>query len=396
MWWLTISLEIEQLIKNCKSCIVVQPPLKPEPLTMTKMPPCWSKLNVDICGPFPDGWSIIGVIDAGSRWPEVFIVKSTVTSVIVKELEDLFINKGRPLEIATDNGPQFISHEFKEMCRKWGIKHHPVTPYYPQANSEVERFFKTILKTIRIAVSENKDWKQELKQFLLIYRNSPHATTGKSPAELMYGRSLRDTIPSLEPKPSEAYKQAEISDAKSKQTIKRYADKDQHLKESDIKIGDTVVVKQKRKNKFSTNFGSTTYVVKKRNKATLTLKNHNGKQFKRHTSAVRRVPFQTNELQLSKEHYCSSDDEFYDCDDGIMTQPIPEPVHQPPNLRNRIPANPLPDLPHDTNFDEDDEVNTRHSPPELTSSPVQPNMNNHMVRRSTRRGAGMGVNQYSA
>ena len=43
-----------------------------------------------------------------------------------------------------------------------GLKHRKITPYHPRANGEVERFNKTLNKTIRTANIENKDWKQEL------------------------------------------------------------------------------------------------------------------------------------------------------------------------------------------------------------------------------------------
>ena len=206
VWWPSMMSDIETIVRECKSCTLVQPPHRPEPLAVTEMPPCWSKLHVDLCGPFPDGWSILGVIDAGSRWPEVFAIKSTKTEVVTKKLFELFVNKGRPLQIVSDNGPQFISQHFKDFCKEWGIHHHRVTPLYPQANSEIERFFRTIMKTIKIAVLENKDWKEELRNFLLVYRNTPHSTTGKSPAELIYGRSIRDKLPSIEQEPTASYK----------------------------------------------------------------------------------------------------------------------------------------------------------------------------------------------
>ncbi len=72
-----------------------------------------------------------------------------------------------------------------------------VTPYWPQANSEVERFNRTLEKAIRAANTEGKDWKSELNTFLLNYRATAHCTTGKSPAVLLFGREIRTKLPSL-------------------------------------------------------------------------------------------------------------------------------------------------------------------------------------------------------
>ncbi|KAL5577651.1 hypothetical protein UlMin_019350 [Ulmus minor] len=37
-------------------------------------------------------------------------------------------------QIVTNNGSQFISHEFHDFCKEWGIKLNYSTPRYPQAN----------------------------------------------------------------------------------------------------------------------------------------------------------------------------------------------------------------------------------------------------------------------
>jgi len=384
VWWPTISHDIEAMVRSCSACTRVQPASKPEPLTMSIMPEAWAKLNLDLCGPMPDGWSIIGIIDAGTRWPEVFFVKSTTTSVITRKLTELFVNKGRPLEIVTDNGPQFTSLEFAQYCKRWGIKHHPVTPYYPQANSEIERFFKTVMKTIKIAVLEGKDWKAELQNFLLVYRNTPHSTTGKSPAELMYGRQLRDTLPSKEPEPTQAYKDAMITDASNKAKIKQYADKG--LKESKVRVGDKVVIKQKRKNKFSTNFGSKTYTVLARNKATLTLQDSMRKTIKRHTSAVKvlHTPSYVNTT-------CKR----------IATQLLDD-INLPDQVADEQPA---PVDPHAQGFPflqrVDIDSEEEHVQPSLPQQHVLPTHDDnvpeedyHYVRRSTRPNAGTGVQRF--
>jgi transposase InsO family protein len=46
--------------------------------------------------------------------------------------------------IISDNGPQFISKEFKEFIRYCGFTHVRTSPYYPQSNGKLERFHGTI------------------------------------------------------------------------------------------------------------------------------------------------------------------------------------------------------------------------------------------------------------
>ena len=53
------------------------------------------------------------------------------------------------------------------------------------------------MKAVRAAHAEKRDWRSELNKFLLAYRSTPHTTTGKSPAELLYGRKMSTELPEV-------------------------------------------------------------------------------------------------------------------------------------------------------------------------------------------------------
>ena len=91
-------------------------------------------------------------------------------------------------QIKIDNGPPFQSNPFAQFSQCTGFRHRKITPAWPKANSESERF---MLQTLRAAHLENKNWQlQELFLFLRNYRATPHSNTGVSPAELLFGRKL--------------------------------------------------------------------------------------------------------------------------------------------------------------------------------------------------------------
>ena len=46
--------------------------------------------------------------------------------------------------IISDNGPQFISKDFKQFIRLCGMTHVRTSPYYPQSNGKLERYHRTI------------------------------------------------------------------------------------------------------------------------------------------------------------------------------------------------------------------------------------------------------------
>ena len=80
-------------------------------------------------------------------------------------------------------------------------------------------------------------------------RATPHPTTGKSPAELMYGRKYRTRIPEISmpnPERQKLTEEARQRDHEIKQKQKTYKDNKPYVKEHQINIGDTVLLKQKK------------------------------------------------------------------------------------------------------------------------------------------------------
>ena len=58
-----------------------------------------------------DGVYFFVVVNAHSKWPEVFSTSSTTTHKTIEMLSHLFAAYGLPEEIVSDNGPQFMSDE---------------------------------------------------------------------------------------------------------------------------------------------------------------------------------------------------------------------------------------------------------------------------------------------
>ena len=95
------------------------------------------------------------------------IIRSTKSACVIPKLDKIFAVHGIPYKIVSDNGPPFNSDEFNKYMKILGIEHHLVTPYWPQANGEVERFNQPFEKAMQAAVVEGKVWRQELNIFLL-------------------------------------------------------------------------------------------------------------------------------------------------------------------------------------------------------------------------------------
>ena len=59
---------------------------------------------------------------------------------------------------------------------------------------------KNITKTVQTAIAKKVIWRQELMVFLRNYQATPHQTTGRPPAELMFpNRNFKTKVPTMKP-----------------------------------------------------------------------------------------------------------------------------------------------------------------------------------------------------
>ena len=195
IWFPGIDSLVKETITKFRPCQSVGKPNPPEPLYMTEMPSApWHKINIDFFGPLPSGDLLLVVIHRYSRYPEVEIVRSTKSSVLIPKLDKIFTVYGIPFEL-TNNGPPFNGDEFARYLKLLCVKSTPSTPKWPQGNAEVELFMQPLAKALTTAIVEGKKWQQELCRFLLQYRTTPHSTV--PPSELLFNRTVRGALPIL-------------------------------------------------------------------------------------------------------------------------------------------------------------------------------------------------------
>ena len=98
---------------------------------------------VNISGTF---YYFCSLLDGYSRflthWEIRPAMKESDIEVIIERAKEKF-PAARP-RIISDNGPQFISRDFKEFIRLSGMTHVRTSPYYPQSNGKIERFHQSL------------------------------------------------------------------------------------------------------------------------------------------------------------------------------------------------------------------------------------------------------------
>ena len=105
-----------------------------------------------------------------------------------------------------------------------------ITPLWPQANAEAERFMRNLGKVIRSALVEGKSWRQELHVLLRNYRATPHSSTGIAPATALFNREMRIKLPNTMAPSSPPRMQAKLktNDKQAKRKMKMHADEKRH------------------------------------------------------------------------------------------------------------------------------------------------------------------------
>jgi putative transposase len=98
---------------------------------------------LNICGTF---FFLCSILDGYSRfvvhWEIRETMKEAEVQTIIQRAREQY--PGEHARIITDNGPQFVARDFKDFIRICGMTHVKTSPYYPQSNGKIERWFKTV------------------------------------------------------------------------------------------------------------------------------------------------------------------------------------------------------------------------------------------------------------
>jgi len=138
VWWPKLDQDVERLVKTCHLCqehrnVPAVAPL--HPWNWPEKP--WQRLHVDYAGPFM-GKMFLVLIDAHSKWMDVYPVNSATSAATIECLRKSFSNQGLPELIVSDNATCFVSAEVKEFLNKNGVQHVTSAPYHASSNGLVE------------------------------------------------------------------------------------------------------------------------------------------------------------------------------------------------------------------------------------------------------------------
>lgn len=304
VWWPELDRDIEKYVNNCSACLMQsQSPARAKLIPWDPPPTVWSRIHADFAGPVK-GTSYLILVDALSKWVEVFPTKSCTSEFVLDKLVECISRFGLFDELVSDNGTQFVATNVQAFLKANGIKHKLTSPGHPATNGEAENMVKTfkssLLKCLR---DDHRSVKSIVANFLIGYRKSIHCTTRMSPSQMMLGRDLRTSLDILQPS-STTEKATEI---KARENIKRHQQVQvSHFggtRSIEFVVGDCVIARDySNPNKATWSSAVVVEVLGPRNyNVRLT---STGRVIKRHLDQLRK---DTRDHEQGKSEHCTSE-----------------------------------------------------------------------------------------
>ncbi|UYV84144.1 K02A2.6-like, partial [Cordylochernes scorpioides] len=198
-YWAGCRASVEKWVRQCTECASRKGPKtrsRARLKTYNVGAPV-ERIAIDIMGPLPRSDKgnryILVAMDYFTKWPEAFPLADQEAETVAETLISQFFSRfGVPMQIHTDQGRNFESRLFAQMCKLLGSHKTRTTPLHPQSDGMVERFNRTLASQLSLFVAQNqRDWDSQLPILLMAYRSSVHETTGYSPAKMLFGRELK-------------------------------------------------------------------------------------------------------------------------------------------------------------------------------------------------------------
>uniref|UniRef100_W8B595 RNA-directed DNA polymerase n=1 Tax=Ceratitis capitata TaxID=7213 RepID=W8B595_CERCA len=198
-YWVGCRQSVAEWIANCTECIAAKGPKSRSHGQMKQYNAGapFERVAMDVAGPFPMSKQgnkyVLVVMDYFSKWPEVYPIPNQEAKTVADAFTNNWVTRyGAPIELHSDQGRNFESAVFQEMCQILGIRKTRTTALHPQSDGMVERFNRTLEEHLRKVVDKHQDdWDVHIPLFLMGYRSAVHVTTGQTPARILFGSELR-------------------------------------------------------------------------------------------------------------------------------------------------------------------------------------------------------------
>ncbi|KAL7297126.1 hypothetical protein TKK_0009546 [Trichogramma kaykai] len=131
------------------------------------------------------------MIDRYARWPEAVPIADMQAATVARAFVETWVARyGVPETITTDQGMQFDGELIARLCKLFGSNKIRTTPYHPQSNGLLERWQRDF-KSALMCFESDEGWTKILPQVMLGLRTRVRSDINSSPAEMVFGSTLR-------------------------------------------------------------------------------------------------------------------------------------------------------------------------------------------------------------
>jgi len=198
VYWPGITDDIERTRSSCRICCRNAPSQASLPAATPEIPTTpFEAVFADFFEESGHHYLVAG--DRLSGWVEAYssrVGSSKAGSAgLIAHLRTLFTTFGVPLSLSSDGGPEFSATATGDFLSRWGVHHRSSAAYNPQSNGRAEVAVKKAKRLLKSCIGPggtlNND---QFMRGMLQLRNTPDPECKLSPAQVLFGRPLRDAF----------------------------------------------------------------------------------------------------------------------------------------------------------------------------------------------------------
>ena len=198
VFWPGITNDIDIIRNSCADCIKNAPSQARLPPALFSVPSTpFESIATDFFECARHHYLVIA--DRLSGWPDIF--KCTPGSPqsgaqgLIACFRNCFACFGVPNEISSDGGPEFSAAATTSFLRQWGVHHRTSSAYHPQSNGRAEVAVKSAKRLLRSNIGPSGSLNTDsFLRAMLQLRNTPDPDCHLSPAQVVFGKPLRDSL----------------------------------------------------------------------------------------------------------------------------------------------------------------------------------------------------------
>ena len=202
VYWPRLAADLQDARNACRTCHINAPSYAKLPPTAPEIPTTpFQMIFADYFQLRGKHFLVIG--DRLTGWTEVVQARKCTASSgskgLCEALRMVLARFGVPEQISSDGGPEFTSKETTDFYARWGIKHRLSSAHFPQSNGRAEVAVKITKRMLDDNMADDGSLNTDkVVRALLQQRNTPDRDCKLSPAEVLFGRCLRDAMPQLD------------------------------------------------------------------------------------------------------------------------------------------------------------------------------------------------------